>query len=737
LLTSTLINGACIDIRMPRSTQFGPKLRLRDLSMDYVVQVPEVGENDRSQLMGEPICLSFLPTQPTGPGGLHVTIRFPPDGILDVVCQFHLVDGSDYFVQLPRVGRNAYAGVVSLPGLLKSLILEVSGSGDPFGCREVTLKSLTGFNKLHLLAGRVVRRGLRDIRRLIGNQKWEEGRWTKAQQRDYQVWRGRFDERPGIDQDLHRRRAQRLKQGPTISLVTSINSDLALSRATFASLKAQFYERWELIVLTDASAAQPDLVIVPEMESDGRITIKRIQGDYANAYNQALARTQGSFVGIIPLGAQLPAHALTEIAAAIEAHPDLQLLYTDEDRLDVNQRRHAPRFKPGWSPDFLRSHNYLGDLTLYRTETLRRLGGWSSLEGMEVYDLRLRLADEIVSTQGAVVHLPKVLIHVPGTSQTGRGDTMAHAPVQLLSEYHERQGPAEVSDRSVHRRSIHSPLLQPQPLVSIIVPTRDQAALLHACVRSILDRTDYALYEILIVDNGSQEPETIRLFEEISRDGRVRILGYPHPFNYSAINNHAVRHANGSFLALLNNDVEVIARGWLSHMVAHASRPEIGCVGAKLLYPDGTVQHGGILLGVAGLAGHAHRNASGSDPGYLGRLQSVMNVSAVTAACLVVRRDIFEEVGGLDEIGLSTAFNDVDFCLKVRTAGYLNLWTPGAVLVHHESKTRGYEWTRIKRARLAREEEVMRRRWGRVLLEDPYYSPHLTRLSEDFRVRRV
>jgi GT2 family glycosyltransferase len=560
---------------------------------------------------------------------------------------------------------------------------------------------------------------------------------TGAQLRDYQVWRDRFDERPDVDQDLHRRRARRLREGATISLISYVGSSLKCSRQTIASLKAQFYEHWELIILTSISAAEPSYGIPTEEGTDSRITVRHINGDYAEACNRALALAQGSFVGLVPPGARLPAHALTEIAATIEAHPDLQLLYTDEDRLDANQRRYAPRFKPDWSPDFLRSHDYLGSLTLYRAETLRTLGGWRRVEGMEDYDLRLRVADYVASAKDAVVHLPKVLTHVPETHAIWDSGSITHAPVRLLFKPGERGGSAKASDKPADRIPGRPQLPERQPLVSIIIPTRDQATLLRACIQSILERTDYEPYEIIIVDNGSTEPETLRFFEEISRDERVRILEYSHPFNYSAINNYAVRQAQGSFLALLNNDVEVIAGEWLSEMVSHASRPDIGCVGAKLLYPDGTVQHGGILLGVAGLAGHAHRSVPRSDPGYLGRLQSVLNVSAVTAACLVVRREIYEEVGGLDEIGLSTAFNDVDFCLKVGAAGYLNLWTPDAVLVHHESKTRGYEWTRAKRARLAREEEVMRRRWGRVLLEDPYYSPHLTRLSEDFRVRRV
>jgi GT2 family glycosyltransferase len=358
------------------------------------------------------------------------------------------------------------------------------------------------------------------------------------------------------------------------------------------------------------------------------------------------------------------------------------------------------------------------------------------LDEAEELDAKLRLSDAVSSDPKAVLHLPKVLVHLPDRpSGMTRGATPA--VLQALSDHATRRG-LEVAwaTESGRLRPRYQPA-EPQPLVSIIIPTRDQAALLRTCIDSILKRTEYQAYEIIIVDNRSQEAETLHLFNELARDQRVRVLAYPHPFNYSAINNFAVRHARGSLLALLNNDVEVVAREWLSDMVAHASRPEIGCVGAKLLYPDGTVQHGGILLGVAGLAGHAHRHAPGTAPGYLERLQWVLNVSAVTAACLVVRRSVFDEVGGLDEVGLGTAFNDVDLCLKIRAAGYWNLWSPNAILIHHESKSRGYERTPAKRARLAAEEDVMRRRWGRILLEDPFYSPHLARANEAFRIRQV
>jgi GT2 family glycosyltransferase len=274
----------------------------------------------------------------------------------------------------------------------------------------------------------------------------------------------------------------------------------------------------------------------------------------------------------------------------------------------------------------------------------------------------------------------------------------------------------------------------PQPRVSLIIPTRDGAELLRACVRSIRSLTIYENYEILIVDNGSVEAATEQLFAELSADPVIRILPRPGPFNFSRLNNSAVREATGSIIGLVNNDIEVTHGEWLGEMVALAAPPQTGCVGAKLLYPDSRIQHAGVVLGLRGIAGHAYRFAPSDEPGYQGRLRLAHEVSAVTAACLLVRRDVYDQVGGLDE-SLTVAFNDVDFCLRVAAAGYLNLWTPFAELIHHESVSRGRDLTAAKAKRFADEHAIMQRRWGAALLDDPYYSPHLTRDAEDFSLR--
>jgi GT2 family glycosyltransferase len=332
------------------------------------------------------------------------------------------------------------------------------------------------------------------------------------------------------------------------------------------------------------------------------------------------------------------------------------------------------------------------------------------------------------------VHLAKVLLDRPA----GRGAEVQAASRLRTSADHlvcrGIRGSAVADPRSPYPRIVRAP--EDAPLVTIIVPTRDRAELLRVCITSLLSRTRYPDIEIVIVDNGSQHPATFDLFRELSRDPRVRILPAPGPFNYSALNNRAAREARGTLLALLNNDIEVLAEDWLTEMVGYAVEPDVGCVGAKLYYPDRTLQHGGIVTGLVGGAGHSDKHAPPDARGYLDRLVTAREVSAVTGACLVVRRELYDEIGGLDEEAFSIAFNDVDFCLRVAAAGYRNVWTPFAEMIHHESVSRGHDlMDRGKARRFAAELAALQVRWGPRLLSDPYHSPHLDPRSETARPR--
>ncbi len=421
------------------------------------------------------------------------------------------------------------------------------------------------------------------------------------------------------------------------------------------------------------------------------------------------------------------------MAEVLNNNPDVVLVYADEDEIDKVGRRSNPNFKSDWNPEFFLSHDYISSCYLCRQswfeshiEEFKRFGDHAALSRL------LPLLPE-----GAVLHLPLVLSHRwrERTTDFVVQTLRKAALVEALGEKYKPAGCKVDTGLLPGFSRIHYALPKPLPLVSLLIPTRDALHVLRPCVESILQATDYPHYEILILDNQSSDPMTHDWFDVIQQDRRVRILRYDLPFNYSAINNFGAGHARGDVIGLVNNDVEVISAGWLTEMVSHVCREPVGCVGAKLYYSNGQIQHGGVILGLGDVAGHAHRFLDQDDAGYHGRLKAVQNLSAVTAACLLVRRGVYEQVGGLDEEHLTVAYNDVDFCLRVRAAGYQNLWTPYAELYHHESISRGEDDTPEKKARFDKEVAYMRRVWGEELENDPFYNPNLSRRREDFSLR--
>jgi len=531
---------------------------------------------------------------------------------------------------------------------------------------------------------------------------------------------------------------------PLISVLVPVyNTPLEYLQACVESVLRQTYPKWELCIADDASsdAATVDFLRTC-LERDTRIKVafRSQNGGIAKASNTALALAHGDFIALLDHDDELAVHALQAVAEAIRNRPTVQLIYSDEDKLNQEGERCDPYFKPGFSPDLLLSQNYFSHLGVYRRELVQAVGGFrAGYDGSQDYDLVLRCMANVRNTAD-IVHVPEVLYHwriVEGSTALNHGQkSYAHTAAQkALQDYLDHNCPgAVVSSVAPGLYRQHWPLPQPLPLVSLIVPTRDGYEVLRTCIDSILARTTYPEYEILIVDNQSQCPQTLRYLQEIEyqRKATVRVLRYNHAFNYSAINNFAEKRARGAVIGLINNDIEVISPDWLTEMVAQVMRPEIGCVGAKLYYPDGTLQHGGVILGIGGVAGHAHKYFPKEAPGYFSRLQIAHNVSAVTGAVLLVRREVYDEVGGLDEEGLKVAFNDVDFCLRVMKAGYRNVWTPYAELYHHESKTRGTNDTPEKQARFQAECRAMQERWGKLLLNDPHYNPNLSLQREDY-----
>jgi len=537
---------------------------------------------------------------------------------------------------------------------------------------------------------------------------------------------------------------------PKISIVMSTyNTRASTLRDAISSVKGQYYPHWQLCIADDASTTPDTCTVLEEAAaSDNRIQITRRKqhGHICRAGNSALELADGEFIALMDHDDLLAPQALYEVVAELNLHPDADLLYSDEDKIDDDGNRYSPYFKPDWDHELLLGQNYISHLGVYRRSIVMCIGGFRpGFEGSQDYDLALRFIER--TTTDRIRHIPTVLYHwrQGGATRSFSEDQLVQCGLAAQTAVAEHLNRIGIGGATVAPCpglpgwvEVKHPLPIELPKVSIIIPTRDHADLLRVCVHGILKMTDYQNIELIIVDNGSVEPETAALFNEICADKRVRVLRIEAPFNYSMLNNAGVAISTGDILLLLNNDTEVIAGDWLKALVAQVVRPEVGAVGARLLYPDGGVQHAGVIVGAGfdpsgngGVANHILLGAKRADPGYFGILRLPHNVSAVTGACLAVRREVFNEVGGLDEIDLPVAFNDIDLCLKIRQRGYRVIWTPQAELFHHESATRGADTYGRKQARLSREIVTMQARWGHTLTDDPFYNPnfHLVRAS--------
>ena len=535
---------------------------------------------------------------------------------------------------------------------------------------------------------------------------------------------------------------QRFSLRPLISVVMpTYETPGPLLRDAIESLLAQQYQNWELCIADDASKSVHVRDIIEEYRSrDRRIKVayRTANGHISAASNSALALAEGEFVAFLDHDDMLSELALYQVAAELNNHPETDIIYSDEDKIDEQGRHTRPHFKTEWNPDLLYSQNYISHLGVYRASLVRAVGGFrEGFEGSQDYDLFLRCI--AATTEDRLRHIPAILYHWRATegstalSDKDKNYATDHG-IKALEEYlreHVSPGAVVESGQYATTYKVRFPLPDVPPKVSLIIPTRDGYDILRTCISSIFEKTTYPNYEIVIVDNQSSDARTLQYFDEL-KGPRVRILKYDRPFNYSALNNFAVEQVDGEIIGLINNDIEVITSEWLTEMVSHAIRPDIGAVGAKLYYPNETIQHAGVIIGLGGVAGHSHKHYGRESPGYYRRLFLVQNVSAVTGACLVVRKSTYEKVGGLNEKDLPIAFNDVDFCLRLRELGLRNLWTPHAELYHHESVSRGPEDSPEKVMRFQREVRFMKDRWGDSLLHDPYYNSMLTLDREDF-----
>ena len=478
---------------------------------------------------------------------------------------------------------------------------------------------------------------------------------------------------------------------------------------TLRSLQEQTHMAWTAFVEAEVTAS---------MRSDSRV--RAFSSVALHTACRANGVSDGSILVPVRAGDRLPSHALARLATAFR-DPTVAVVYTDCDHDAGDGSPTDPWFKPAWDPDLFLSQDYLLDLLAVRCALL----GTRDV-AVDVADLPFLAMEAALADGGRIHHLAEVLCHRCGDLRSGQGSIPSEKSLAALRRHLTRVEPAATAEPlpgAPWLRRVYRPAPQ-RPLVSILIPTKDKLDLLEPCVSSILERTTYPHFEILIIDNHSSEPETLRYFDEISAKG-VRILPYPHRFNYAAINNVAVEEAKGSLVCLLNNDVEVITPDWLDEMVSLLLRPGVGAVGAKLLWPTGMVQHGGVVIGVGGLAAHAFNHVGADDLGYAGRAAVTQRYSAVTAACLLCRKADYQAVGGMDAAEFPVAFNDVDFCLKLGAAGLSIVWTPFAQLFHYESASRGAEDTPEKAARATMEMAALRRRWAAILADDPCYNPNL------------
>ncbi len=515
--------------------------------------------------------------------------------------------------------------------------------------------------------------------------------------------------------------------------------------AAIRSVEAQTYDRWELCIADDAST-DPRVREVLETAAarDPRITVvyRPVNGHICEASNTALAAARGDFVGLLDHDDLLTPDALQEMAVAINLHPESDVLYSDEDKVDEVGVRSDPYFKPDWSPEALLSRMYLAHFLLMRTAIVREAGAFRpGFEGSQDHDLALRVTERA----RRVTHIPAVLYHWrthadSTAAEMGVKPYAIDAAVRAIGDAAERRNLTCRVEPDATSPGAYVPrfAITRRERVSIIVPTRDHVDDVRRCLESVFRNAgSYADFEVILVDNGSTDPALRSLAGQYRAQEPQRFVYLPYdvPFNFSEINNYAVRTAaTGAYLLFLNNDTEVIASDWLAGLVEYAQQSQIGAVGATLLYPDDTIQHAGVVIGIGGVAGHSHKYYAGDSSGYFGMLRSVNNYSAVTGACLMTRREVFEQVGGFDE-ALSVAFNDVDLCLRIVQAGYRIVMLPHVRLYHHESKSRGAEDSPEKRRRFNQERRLMQRRWHCSTTPDPFYSPHLTLTREDYSIR--
>ena len=532
------------------------------------------------------------------------------------------------------------------------------------------------------------------------------------------------------------------KYKPLISIIIPVyNVDPKWLDLAIKSIENQWYKNWELCIVDDKSTNKKTLKYLTSLKNS-KIKIKLLEKNLniSGSSNEALTLANGEYIALMDNDDELTPNALYEVVKAINLY-NAEFIYSDEDKIEMDGTFTTPHFKPDFSPDMFLSQNYISHLGVIKRNLIQKVNGFTvGLEGAQDYDLYLKVLEHT----DKITHISKVLYHwrkIPGSTATNFDDKSyaQEAGVRSLKNVMRRRNiDAEVLEGKYPGTYRVKYKIIDNPLVSIIIPFKDKPELLTMCIESILNKTTYTNFEIIGISNNSEEKDTFSEMERLSSlDKRIKFYEYNVPFNYSDINNYAVNtYAKGEQILLLNNDIEIITFDWIESMLEHSQRENIGVVGSKLYYPNDTIQHAGVVIGIGGIAGHSHKYLPKETPGYFSRLNLIQNLSAVTAACFMIKKTIFQEINGLNKKELKIAFNDVDFCLRVLEKGYINLFTPYCEAYHHESISRGHEDTAEKQKRFSGEVEFMQNRHSKILKDgDSYYNKNLTLDREDFSLQ--
>lgn len=544
-------------------------------------------------------------------------------------------------------------------------------------------------------------------------------------------------------EELEKQKNVKFKINPKFSIIVPMyNTPKKYFEELVDCLIKQTYTNWELC-LADGSK-QKDETLDEIIKKDERIIYKFLNKNegIAGNSNAALKMATGDFILLLDHDDLLPLFCLHEIAKTINKNPEVEFIYTDEDKIEEEKcKRCEPHFKPDFAIDTLRSNNYITHLAIFKKELMNKLEGFrSSYDGAQDFDIIIRA----IENTDKIIHIPKILYHwrINQNSTAMLPDAKPYAyeaGIRVIEDHLKRQG---LKAKVTHGGDIKGVYeiqyeVKGNPKVSIIIPNKDGIKLLKRCINSILELTTYNNYEIVIVENNSVKKETFKYYEEIQKIEKVRIITYPEKgFNYSKIINYGVKNCNSEFIVQLNNDTKLLTKDWLQKFIGYAARKDVGAVGARLYYKDKSIQHAGIEIGINGLAANLFTNTPRKMHAYFGRECTTRNVSAVTGACLFSRKQVYEEVGYMDEENFAVAFNDVDFCLKLREKGYLNVYNPYIEFIHYESKTRGYEDTPEKKARFEKESTNFKNKWKNVLKNiDPYSNINFSKDNVNCSIR--